>query len=143
MQAAHAEVSTGQLLSILNKILFGVKKFRPNLLPVAVLVEPVKVVGDGGEAGGGADLAAKDGSEAGDAGEGSVGIADHEGSAGVAVVGAHAAGGVDADDPVPVEGAVVLVGHGVVEDGHGHLVDDVGHAAVELVAGLAPAGHPM
>merc|ERR1712018_379454 len=134
MQAAHAEVSTGQLLSILNKILFGVKKLQPNLLLVAVLVEPVKVVGDGGEAGGGADLAAEDGSEACDAGEGSVGIADHEGSAGVAVAGAHAAGGVDADDPVPVEGAVVLVGHGVIEHGHGDLVDDVGHAAVELVA---------
>ena len=111
------------------------------LLPAAIRIEPVKVGGDGCEAGGGTDLAAEDGAEAGDAGEGPVGIADHEGSAGVAVAGAHAAGGVDADNPVPVEGAVVLIGHRVVENGHGDLVDDVGHSAVELVAGLAPTGH--
>merc|ERR1719264_950284 len=99
------------------------------LLPAAIRIEPVKVGGDGCEAGGGTDLAA----EAGAAGERAARIADHEGTAGVAVARAHAAGGVDADGSAPVEGAVVILGHLVVEDGHGDLVDNVGHAAVELV----------
>ena len=81
------------------------------LLPVAILIKPVKVGGDGCEAGRGTNLAAKDGSKAGDAGEGTASITDHEGAAGVAVARAHATGGVDADDPVPVKGAVVLIGH--------------------------------
>ena len=38
------------------------------LLPATILIEPVKVGGDGGKAGRGTDLAAEDGAKAGDAG---------------------------------------------------------------------------
>lgn len=74
-----------------------------------VLIDEVEVGRDGGEAGGGAHLAAKDGSKGGDSGESA--FSGHEGSARVSVAGGSATLGVDADDPAPVHATIVFLGN--------------------------------
>ena len=111
------------------------------LFLAAIFIEPVKVGGDGGEAGRGADLATKDWAKAGDAREWAAGITDHKGTARVAITRAHAASGIDADDALPVHAAVVVFSDLVIKNWHGDLIDHIRHPAVDLVAGLAPTSH--